>query len=68
MDRTEVLIVGGGPTGLVLALWLTLQGVKTLPLRMAQHSANALRVARFLEGRQEVEWIAYPGLESFPQY
>ena len=48
--------------------WLTLQGVKTLPLRMAQHSANALRVARFLEGRPEVEWIAYPGLESFPQY
>jgi cystathionine beta-lyase/cystathionine gamma-synthase len=48
--------------------WLTLQGVKTLPLRMAQHSANALRVARFLEARQEVEWIAYPGLESFPQY
>jgi len=48
--------------------WLTLQGVKTLPLRMAQHSANALRVARFLEGRPEVEWIAYPGLESFPQF
>jgi cystathionine beta-lyase/cystathionine gamma-synthase len=48
--------------------WLTLQGVKTLPLRMAQHSANAMRVARFLEARQEVEWIAYPGLESFPQY
>src|SRR5215831_3761057 len=40
----------------------------SLPLRMAQHSANALRVARFLEGRPEVEWIAYPGLESFPQY
>lgn len=48
--------------------WLTLQGVKTLPLRMAQHSANALRVAEFLESHPRVEWIAYPGLESFPQY
>src|SRR6266545_7616665 len=28
--------------------WLTLQGVKTLPLRMARHSENALRIARFL--------------------
>ncbi|MGH9855427.1 MAG: trans-sulfuration enzyme family protein [Blastocatellia bacterium] len=48
--------------------WLTLQGVKTLPLRMAQHSANALRVAQFLESHPRVTWIAYPGLESFPQY
>jgi cystathionine beta-lyase/cystathionine gamma-synthase len=48
--------------------WLTLQGVKTLPLRMAQHSANALRVAQFLESHPRIQWIAYPGLESFPQY
>ncbi|MBO0861394.1 MAG: PLP-dependent transferase, partial [Chloracidobacterium sp.] len=48
--------------------WLTLQGSKTLPLRMERHSANALRVAKFLESHPRVEWIAYPGLESFPQY
>jgi cystathionine beta-lyase/cystathionine gamma-synthase len=48
--------------------FLTLQGVKTLPLRMAQHSANALRVARFLEGHPRVTKIIYPGLESFPQF
>src|SRR4029434_10262504 len=48
--------------------WLTLQGVKTLPLRMAQHSRKALRVAKFLESHPRVEWIAYPDLESFPQY
>jgi cystathionine beta-lyase/cystathionine gamma-synthase len=48
--------------------WLTLQGVKTLPLRMAQHSANALRVAQFLESHPRVRWISHPGLESFPQY
>jgi cystathionine beta-lyase/cystathionine gamma-synthase len=48
--------------------WLTLQGVKTLPLRMERHSANALRVARFLESHPRVTKILYPGLESFPQY
>src|SRR5436305_6723920 len=47
--------------------WLTLQGVKTLPLRMERHSAKALAVARFLEGHPKVTKIHYPGLESFPQ-
>src|SRR4030095_5829417 len=47
--------------------WLTLQGVKTLPLRMERHAANALKVARFLEGHPRVTRILYPGLESFPQ-
>jgi cystathionine beta-lyase/cystathionine gamma-synthase len=48
--------------------WLTLQGVKTLPLRMERHSANALRIARFLEGHDQVTSVAYPDLESFPQF
>ncbi|HEU5321014.1 MAG TPA: PLP-dependent transferase, partial [Methylomirabilota bacterium] len=48
--------------------WLTLQGVKTLPLRMERHSENALRVARFLEKHPRVTRLLYPGLESFPQY
>src|SRR5262249_1216832 len=48
--------------------WLTLQGVKTLPLRMAQHSANALRVAQFLETHPRVKQISYPGVRSFPQF
>jgi cystathionine beta-lyase/cystathionine gamma-synthase len=48
--------------------WLTLQGVKTLPLRMARHSENALRVARFLERHPRVTKLIYPGLESFPQF
>ncbi len=48
--------------------WLTLQGVKTLPLRMWQHSDNALRVARFLENHRRVTKILYPGLETFPQF
>ena len=48
--------------------WLTLQGVKTLPLRMARHSENALRIARFLVAHDGVAKVSYPGLESFPQF
>ncbi|SRR6266496_2417235 len=47
--------------------WLTLQGVKTLPMRMARHSESALQIARFLEGHEQVTKVIYPGLESFPQ-
>ena len=48
--------------------WLTLQGIKTLPLRMIRHSENARRVAEFLSAHQEVTKVLYPGLESFPQF
>jgi cystathionine beta-lyase/cystathionine gamma-synthase len=48
--------------------FLTLQGSKTLPLRMERHSANALAVARFLESHPKIQSVAYPGLESFPQH
>jgi cystathionine beta-lyase/cystathionine gamma-synthase len=47
--------------------WLTLRGIKTLPLRLAQHAANALEVARWLEAHPLVERVHYPGLDSFPQ-
>jgi cystathionine beta-lyase/cystathionine gamma-synthase len=42
--------------------------VKTLPLRMARHCENALRVAQFLESHPRVMKLIYPGLQSFPQY
>ena len=48
--------------------WLFLQGMETLHLRMARHSENALRVARFLEEHPCVTWVRYPGLESSPTY
>jgi cystathionine beta-lyase/cystathionine gamma-synthase len=50
------------------AAWLTLQGVKTLPLRMARHCENAERIARFLESHPRITRLVYPGLESFQQF
>ena len=41
-----------------------LQGLETLPVRIQKHSENALALAQWLEGRDEVAWVNYPGLES----
>ena len=48
--------------------WLTLQGCKTMSIRMDQQSANAMAIARFLEKHPKVEQVSYPGLESHPQH
>jgi len=48
--------------------WLALRGLRTLPLRMERHCANALRVARYLAGHPHVERVHYPGLETHPQH
>ncbi len=48
--------------------WLTLQGCKTLSVRMDQQSANAMEIATFLEAHPKVEQVCYPGLPSFSQH
>jgi cystathionine beta-lyase/cystathionine gamma-synthase len=48
--------------------FLVLRGVRTLPLRSEKGSANALALARFLEGHEKVEWVRYPGLASHPDH
>lgn len=48
--------------------WLTLRGVKTLGVRMRQHAASAMHIARLLEAHPAVERVIYPGLPSHPQH
>ena len=48
--------------------WLVLRGVKTLAVRMRQHSANGMVVARFLAKHPKVQRVHYPGLADHPQY
>ncbi|WP_024553940.1 trans-sulfuration enzyme family protein [Franconibacter helveticus 513] len=48
--------------------FLTLRGIRTLALRMEKHSANALKIARWLEQQPQVEKLFFPGLESHPQH
>jgi cystathionine gamma-synthase len=46
--------------------WLTLRGIRTLPARMPHHSANAGRLARFLQDNPRVSAVHYPGLPDHP--
>ena len=48
--------------------WLTLRGLKTLPLRFARHCENAQRLAEWLAAHPRVENVYYPGLESHPDH
>jgi len=50
------------------ASFLVLRGIRTLPLRSAKGSENALAIARFLEASPKVEWVSYPGLASHPDH
>jgi cystathionine gamma-synthase len=46
--------------------WLTLRGIKTLPVRMDRHCANAARIAEMLAAHPAVAEVLYPGLPSHP--
>lgn len=70
-EQSEKLKFIQKATGTIMSpqvAWLTLQGCKTLSVRMDRQSANAMAVARFLEAHPKVERVCYPGLESFPQH
>ncbi len=45
-----------------------IQGLETLEVRMKKHSENALALAQWLEDRDEVSWVNYPGLKSSKYY
>ena len=69
--RAEAVRFVQNATGSIMSpfvAWLTLQGCKTLSVRMDAQSAAALRVAHYLEGRPEVRQVLHPGLASFPQH
>jgi len=55
-----------GPTLGPFDAWLTLRGIRTLAVRMARHTSNALALSRFLEGHAAVSRVNYPELESSP--
>lgn len=50
------------------AAWIFLQGLESLPVRMARHSSNALAVAKFLAAHPKVASVRYPGLPGDPSH
>lgn len=67
-DRMQFLQNSIGAIPSPFDCFLILRGIKTLAVRMEQSSANALAIATFLETRDEVERVIYPGLPSHPQF
>ena len=53
-----------GPALSPFNAFMFLQGLETLPIRQRKHSANALKVANFLQNHPLIRWVNYPGLEN----
>ena len=66
-ERIRYLVNALGVSESPFDAWLVLRGVKTLSQRMEAHQANALSIAKFLEGHKNVKKVYYPGLVSHPQ-
>ncbi|MFA6568003.1 MAG: PLP-dependent aspartate aminotransferase family protein [Victivallales bacterium] len=54
----------GGAVPGVLDCWLTLRGLKTLAVRMKEHEANSIYLAKWLQTHPKIKKVFYPGLES----
>jgi cystathionine gamma-lyase len=57
-----------GPIASPFDSYLGLRSLKTLPLRMKQHAANAQAIAEHLEKSKKLKRVIYPGLKSHPQH
>jgi len=55
-----------GPTMSPFDAWLVVRSLRTLELRIIQHSNNALKLAKYLESNQKISNVYYPGLPSSP--
>jgi cystathionine beta-lyase/cystathionine gamma-synthase len=51
-----------------LDCFLTLRGIRTLPIRMDRHAENAIQIAEYLQARNEVGEVFYPFLSGHPQF
>lgn len=67
-DRLRFLRKSTGAVPGPMDCWLCLRGTKTLNVRMREHNANGLTVARFLQSHPAVDEVYYPGLSSHPQH
>lgn len=65
-ERAEALRYRTGAIAAPFSSWLVLRGLRSLVCRMERHSANALALARALEGHPALAAVLYPGLPSHP--
>jgi cystathionine gamma-synthase len=67
-QRVAAVQMSGGAVPSPFECWLTMRGIRTLPLRVQTHSANAMALAQFLASHPGVEAVHYPGLDSHPAH
>jgi cystathionine gamma-synthase len=67
-QRVISIQMSGGSVPSPFDCWLTMRGIRTLPLRVNAQSVNALALAQFLEQHPQVEAVHYPGLPSHPAH
>ncbi|GAA3634079.1 cystathionine gamma-synthase [Microbacterium awajiense] len=65
-EQARFLQFAAGAVSGPMDAWLTTRGIKTLPLRMRQHSENAQAVAEFLAEHPAIAHVYYPGLPAHP--
>lgn len=65
-DQVKFQQFAVGAVSAPLDAWLTTRGIKTLALRMRQHSENAQAIAEWAQERLEVAQVYFPGLPSHP--
>jgi cystathionine beta-lyase/cystathionine gamma-synthase len=64
--RRKMTVWGQAPDP--FAAWLLERGLKTLEVRVLRQNDNAMRIAKWCEGRKEIRKVVYPGLVSHPDY
>lgn len=67
-DQIAPVLRTAGPSLSPFNAWVLLKGLETLGIRLERQSANALRLARWLEAHPAVARVHHPDLESHPQY
>ena len=67
-EKIEFARISAGLVMSPMVAWLTLQGTKTLSVRMDAQSDNAMAVAEWLMGHEKVDYVNYPGLPHHPQH
>jgi len=67
-ERIAFARISAGLVMSPMVAWLTLQGTKTLSVRMDAQSASAMAIAEHLQTQDKVDYVNYPGLASHPQH
>ncbi|AMM50343.1 cystathionine beta-lyase [Rufibacter sp. DG15C] len=67
-QRAKQIVVAWGLNLSPFDSWLAARGLKTLKLRIRQHSENALALATYLQKHPKVSEVYYPGLPDHPQH